>query len=120
MATIKRGDVILVDLPFIQDLSKSKLRPALVIQNNIGNRFSSNTIVLPISTTIPSKSYPTHYKIMASSTFGKKAGLNQDSIVQAETIMTIPQSLVKQKLGSLPLAAMLEIEKRVKVSLALK
>jgi mRNA interferase MazF len=120
MASINRGDVVLVDFFFIQDMSKSKRRPALVIQNDVGNRFSSNTIILSISTTIPAKNYPTHYKIRASSTIGQKAGLNQDSIVQAETIMTIPQSLIAKKLGSLPANAMQEIEKRIKVSLALK
>jgi len=46
MIPIYRGDVVLVNFPFVQDFSKSKKRPALVIQNDVGNRFSSNTIVL--------------------------------------------------------------------------
>ncbi|MDZ7289488.1 MAG: type II toxin-antitoxin system PemK/MazF family toxin [candidate division KSB1 bacterium] len=83
MNSIKRGDVILVNFPFIQDLSKNKERPALVIQNDVGNRFSSNTIVLSISSTVPSKDYPTHYKIKANSTVGQKAGLDKDSIASA-------------------------------------
>ncbi|MFQ5825208.1 MAG: type II toxin-antitoxin system PemK/MazF family toxin [bacterium] len=120
MIPIHRGDIVLVNLPFIQDLSKSKARPALVVQNDIGNRFSSNTIVLSITSMVPSKTYPTHYKIKAESRIGKNAGITKDSIVQAETILTIPQSLIAKKLGSLPQTAMDEIEKRIKISLALK
>jgi mRNA interferase MazF len=116
----RRGEVVLVKFPFIQDFSKSKERPALVIQNDIGNRFSSNTIVLSISSTVPLRDYPTHYRIKVNSTVGQKAGLEKDSIVQAETILTISQSLIVRKLGILPASVMREIEKRIKVSLALK
>lgn len=121
MIAIHRGDVVLVNFPFIQDFSKSKKRPALVIQqNDVGNRFSSNTIVLAISSKLPSRIYPIHYKIIANTPIGKDAGLTKDSIVQAEIILTIPQTLISKKLGSLPSTAMDQIEKRIKVSLALK
>jgi|GEM_PF-5961013 len=53
MVPIQRGDVVLVDLPYIQEFSRSKKRPVLVIQNDIGNRFSTNTIVLAISSRPP-------------------------------------------------------------------
>lgn len=120
MVPIRRGDIVLVRLPFVQDPSKSKTRPALVIQNDIGNRFSANTIVLPISTTIPSKSYPTHYRIKAASAIGKKAGLDKDSIIQGETILTIPQTLINKKLGKLPASAMLHVERCIKISLGMR
>ena len=95
MVPIQRGDVVVVDLPFIQDFTKSKPRPVLVIQNNTGNHFSQNTIVLAISSQPPAKNYPIHYKIAADSPIGKAAGLDKDSVVQAEVILTIPQSLIK-------------------------
>jgi len=118
MILVQRGDVVLAELPFIQDFSQSKRRPVLVIQNNIGNRFSTNTIVLAISSQSPAKEYPTHYRIIADSAIGQAAGLTKDSIIQAEIILTIPQSLIVTKLGTLPEFSMREIEKRIKVSLA--
>ncbi len=120
MEPIKRGDVVVVNLPFIQDFAKSKKRPVLIIQNDTGNRFGSNTIVLSISSQPPSKDYPIHYRINANSPIGRSAGIAQDSVVQAEVILTIPQSLISKKLGKIPESAMREIEKRIKVSLALK
>ncbi len=120
MAQIHRGDVVLVNFPFIQDPTQSKTRPALVIQNDVGNRYSLNTIVLSISSVIPQKRYPTHYKIAANTKLGKKAGLDKDSVVQAENILTLPKALITRKLGSLPASAMDKIDGIIKVSLALK
>jgi mRNA-degrading endonuclease toxin of MazEF toxin-antitoxin module len=119
MIPVQRGDVILVDLPFIQDFTQSKQRPALVIQNDTGNHFSANTIVMAISSQPPAKAYPVHYRIVANSPIGKAAGLDKDSVAQAEIILTIPQSLISRKLGALTEPVMREIEKRIKVSLAL-
>jgi len=120
MIPIYRGDVVLVNFPFVQDFSKGKKRPALVIQNDVGNRFSSNTIVLSISSKVPSKIYPTHYRIEANTPTARSAGLTKNSIVQAEIILTIPQALISKKLGSLPQTTMDEIERRIKISLSLK
>jgi mRNA interferase MazF len=120
MIAINRGDVVLVKLPFIDDRSQDKLRPVLVVQNDVGNRFSPNTIVLSITSTIRDKVYPTQHKIKAKSQTGKSAGLTKDSVVQAEMILTIPKSSIDNKLGSLPPTTMDEIDKRLRVSLALK
>lgn len=119
MVPIQRGDVVLADLPFVQDFTQTKKRPVLVVQNNVGNRFSSNTIVLAISSQPPAKDYPFHFRIPADSDIGKAAGLIQDSVVQAEIILTIPQALISKKLGILSEPVMHEIEKCIKVSLAL-
>lgn len=61
MISIQPGDVVIADLPFIQDFSQTKKRPVLVVQNNTGNRFSTNTIVLAISSQPPAKDYPFHF-----------------------------------------------------------
>ncbi len=119
MISINRGDVLLADMPFIDDRSQQKLRPVLVVQNDVGNRFSPNTIVLAISSSIRPRVYPTHYHIKASTLEGKNAGLTKDSIVKAEMILTISKSSVQKKLGVLPAVTMDEIDKRLRVSLAL-
>lgn len=48
-ADVLRGDVVLVPFPYVTDFKKAKTRPALVIQNNVGNRFGSTVIVALIS-----------------------------------------------------------------------
>ncbi|GEM_PF-6227599 len=56
---------------------------------------------MAISSQPPAKEYPVHYRIVANSPIGKAAGLDKDSVVEAEIILTIPQSLISRKLGAL-------------------
>ncbi len=60
--TFYRGDVVLVSLPFVTDPTRSKVRPAVILQNDVGNRFSPNLIVAAISSQLPRREYPTNLK----------------------------------------------------------
>lgn len=73
---IRRGDVVLVPFPYVTDFRKAKTRPALVIQNDIGNRYGSTVIVALISSSVPEKRYPMHYQILSPSPIAKAAGLS--------------------------------------------
>jgi len=115
----KRGDVVLVPFPFVTDFSKAKTRPAVVIQNDMGNLHSPNLILALISTSIPRKDYPFHYRIVVDSKSAKQSGLSQDSIVKAEIIITIPKSCVVKKIGSFPKEEMEKIDQCLRVSLNL-
>lgn len=112
--SFRRGDVVLVPLPFITDLSQSKPRPALVIQNDVGNRFSPNLIVAAISSRVPDRVYPTNHHLRAGT-----AGLDRDSVVLASVILTIPKSSVLRLLGHLDEATMQAVDACLRVSLAL-
>ncbi|MFQ5341358.1 MAG: type II toxin-antitoxin system PemK/MazF family toxin [Anaerolineae bacterium] len=57
----RRGDIVLVAFPLITDFSQSKVRPAVVVQTDVGNRFSPNLIVAAISSRIPRRAYPTNF-----------------------------------------------------------
>ena len=57
---IRRGDIFLVDLELVVGREQGKIRPALIIQNNFGNKFSPLTIVAPITSKIYSKEFPTN------------------------------------------------------------
>ncbi|KAA0231379.1 type II toxin-antitoxin system PemK/MazF family toxin [candidate division KSB1 bacterium] len=81
MVPIQCGDVVLAGLPFVQDFTQTQKRPVLVVQNNAGNRFSSNTIVLAISSQPPAKDHLFHFRIPANSDIGRAVGLIQDSVV---------------------------------------
>ena len=113
-SSLHRGDVVLVPFPFITDFSQSKPRPALVIQNDVGNRFSPNLIVAAISSKVPAKDYPTNHRLRAGT-----AGLDRDSVVLGSVILTIPQSSVLKLLGHLDEADMQAVDACLRVSLAL-
>ena len=114
-----RGDIVLVPFPFVTDFKKAKARPAVVIQNDIANRFSPNLILALVSSTVPKKSYPFHYRIRGDSKIAAQAGLERDSIIKTEVIVTIPKASILKKIGSLPPEAMLEVNECVKISLGL-
>jgi mRNA interferase MazF len=116
----RRGDVVLIAFPYIQDFAKSKVRPAVVIQNDVGNAYSNNLILASITSQVPEQEFPVHYRVYAGSMIAKEAGLSTDCIVKAETIITIPKERVIEVLGHFPPEAIAEIDRCLRVSLALE
>lgn len=116
----RRGDVVLIAFPYIQDYTKSKVRPAVVVQNDIGNAYSDNLILASISSQVPEQEFPVHYRVYAGSKIAKEAGLTSDCVVKAETIITVPKSRVIEKLGRFPPEAMAEIDRCLRISLDLE
>jgi len=96
---IKRGDVVLVPFPYVTDFKKAKTRPALVLQNNVGNRFGSTVIIALISSSIPEKRYPMHYSVPYPSAVANAAGLKKASVVKMEIIVTLPKRAILKRLG---------------------
>src|SRR5205823_9725039 len=96
----RRGDVLLALVSLVTDSDVRKARPVVVIQNDVGNRFSPNLIVAAITSQLPSRDYPTNLVIRRGSPLGAGAGLDRDSNVQAEVIVTIAKSAVVRRLGS--------------------
>ena len=117
--TFRRGDVVLVAFPLVTDFSQTKVRPAVVIQNDIGNRFSPNLIVAAISSRLPSRAYPTNFIVRLNTPEAKGTGLDRDSVVHADIILTIPKSRVIKTLGRFSDAAMQAIDRCLRVSLDL-
>ena len=118
-AEVLRGDVVLVPFPYVTDFKRAKTRPALVIQNNVGNRFGSTVIVALISSSVPVKQYPMHYTISHPSSVAKAAGLKTTSVVKMETLVTLPRRAILQRLGRLPREAVREVDKALAFSLDL-
>ncbi len=117
--TFRRGDVLLAELPFITTPTEQKLRPALVIQNDVGNRFSPNLIVASISSQLPRRRYPTNVLLRRDSPEAEGSGLDLDSVVQAEAILTISKGAVQRPLGRLNEQAMQAVDDCLRVSLAI-
>src|SRR6266581_9812414 len=116
---VRRGDVVLVPFPYVTDFKRAKTRPALVIQNNVGNRFGSTLIVALISSSVPVKQYPMHYTISHPSPAAKAAGLKTTSVVKMETLVTLPRRAILQRRGRLPREAMREADQALAFSLDL-
>lgn len=110
---VQRGEVYWVDFGVPRGSEQGGRRPALVIQNDIGNRNSSTTIVAAI-TSQQKRQYPFHVEIKAN-----ESGLPQDSTVLLEQIMTISQNRLVSKAGTLSSAKMAEVDEALKVSLEL-
>jgi mRNA interferase MazF len=120
VSELHRGDIVLVPFPYVKDFRKAKTRPALIIQNDVGNRFGSTVIVALISSAVPEKRYPMHYVILHPSPLAKAAGLRTTSIVKMETIVTLPRRAILGRLGSLPREAVREADEALAFSLQLR
>ena len=81
---IKRGDVLLVNFEPVKGSEQGKVRPALVVQNDVFNKYSPLTIVAPITSKVYEKEYPTNVLIRK-----KQANLNTDSTILLNQIRTI-------------------------------
>lgn len=110
---IKRGEIYWVDWSPGRGSEQSGVRPALVIQNDIGNRFSSTIIVASIST-VPERPYPFLIRFTVA-----ESGLGQDSAVNLSQILTIDKMCLGDKCGELSPTKMAEVDEAIKTSLAL-
>lgn len=116
---VRRGDVVLVPFPFVTDFRRAKTRPALVIQNDVGNRFGGTVIVALISSSVPTRRYPMHVPIAYPSPVAQAAGLKAASVVKMETIVTLPKRAILGRLGALPREAVREADEALAFSLDL-
>jgi mRNA interferase MazF len=114
---VQRGEVVLVDFPY--GGGGSKVRPALVIQNDKDNTRLLNTIVAQITSVTRRALEPTQLLILLGSPEGQQSGLRQDSVVNCVNIATIEKAKVLRLLGSLPPATMQQVSDCLKVALEL-
>ena len=112
---VKRGEVYYADLSPSFGCEQGGLRPVVIIQNNVGNKYAPTTIVAPITSSTVKHQIPTHYVIPAG-----EGGLSDpDSMVLCEQIRTIDKSRLKGKLGTLTADTMREIDIKIIISVGL-
>lgn len=113
---IKRGDLVIFDLPVVEGTSvQCGRRVCLCIQNDRGNNYSPTTIVFPL-TTKSKRNLPTHMLIKKDAT----NNLDKDSIVIGEQPTTVGESQFCGKIGHLTREQMREIDKIIKISLGVE
>ena len=109
---IKRGELYLADLSPVMGSEQGGVRPVLVIQNDIGNKYSPTIIVSAITSRLYKAKLPTHISLDANS-----FGLSKDSIILLEQIRTIDKLRLKEKIGELDTLKMKEVDKALLISL---
>ena len=107
-----RGDIYFADLPSAAEHEQFGFRPVVILQNDVGNKFSPTTIVAPLTSKTKKRNQPTHFLIHADS----ENGLHRDSVALLEQIRTIPQSVLVNKIGEIDPSS---IEPALKASLGL-
>lgn len=110
----KRGDVYVVRLDPTEGVEIAKARPAVVIQNDIGNRFSDLTIVAPITSKFDAELYPTEVLVKA-----REGGLNADSVVLLNQIRAVDKRRLSRRLGTLHPSTMMLVDEALAVSVGL-
>jgi mRNA interferase MazF len=112
--SVKRGDIFFADLSPVVGSEQGGFRPVLVIQNDIGNRFSPTVIVAAITAQIQKAKLPTHVEIPA-----ERYGLERDSVVLLEQLRTIDKQRLTDKITHLDEAMMKRVNEALQISLGL-
>lgn len=112
--TVKRGDIYYADLSPVVGSEQGGVRPVLIIQNDVGNRYSPTVIAAAITSQQDKTKLPTHIKINADG-----CGLSRDSVVLLEQVRTIDKKRLKDKMGSLDISSMDMVNRALTVSFGL-
>ena len=111
---IKRGEIYYADLSPVIGSEQGGIRPVLIVQNDVGNKYSPTVIAAAITSQKDKTKLPTHITVGA-----ENCGLSKDSIVLLEQVRTIDKKRLKEKMGSLDSDAMNKVDKALTVSFGL-
>ena len=111
---VKRGDIYYADLSPVVGSEQGGIRPVLVIQNDIGNKYSPTVIAAAITSQINKAKMPTHIELAA-----KDYGLNKDSVILLEQIRTIDKRRLREKIGRIADGLMASVNNALSISFGL-
>ena len=111
---IKRGDIFYADLSPVVGSEQGGVRPVLVIQNDVGNKYSPTIIVAAITSQLKKAKLPTHLEIDAG-----KFGLIKDSVLLLEQIRTIDRKRIRDKIGRCDKEYMMKVDKAIGISVGI-
>lgn len=111
---IRRGDLVVADLSPVVGSEQGGERPVLVIQNDVGNRFSPTVIVAAVTSQIEKSKLPTHVELSA-----REFGLTRNSVVLLEQVRTIDKRRIQKKLGRLDAKTMELVDDALAISVGL-
>ena len=111
---VKRGDIYYADLSPVVGSEQGGLRPVLIVQNDVGNRYSPTVIAAAITSRISKAKLPTHIDVYAES-----FGLARDSVILLAQIRTIDKRRLREKMGHLDDLLMQRVNDAISVSFGL-
>lgn len=111
---VKRGDIYYADLSPVIGSEQGGIRPVLVIQNDVGNKYSPTVIAAAITSQINKAKMPTHIELAA-----KEYGLNKDSVILLEQIRTIDKRRLREKIGRIDEKTMDRVNNALSISFGL-
>lgn len=114
MNNIRRGDIYYADLSPVIGSEQGGLRPVLIVQNDIGNKYSPTVIAAAITSRMTKTRLPTHIDI-----FGDEVGLAKNSVILLEQIRTIDKTRLKEKMGHLENEVMNQVNNAITISFGL-
>lgn len=112
--TVKRGEIYYADLSPVVGSEQGGVRPVLIVQNDVGNKYSPTVIAAAITSQKEKSKLPTHIELDS-----EHCGLSRDSVVLLEQIRTIDKKRLKEKMGSLDTSSMYEVNKALSISFGL-
>ena len=115
MVVVKRGDIYYADLSPVIGSEQGGIRPVLIIQNDVGNKYSPTVIAAAITSQINKAKMPTHIELPAS-----EYGLYKDSVVLLEQIRTIDKRRLREKVAHLDKGLMENVNSALAVSFGIE
>ena len=112
--SVKRGDIYYADLSPVVGSEQGGLRPVLIIQNDVGNRYSPTVIAAAITSRLSKTRLPTHIDV-----FADRVGLVKDSVILLEQVRTLDKRRLKEKMGHLDEGLMRQVDRAIAVSVGL-
>ncbi len=111
---IRRGDIYYADLSPVIGSEQGGLRPVLIVQNDIGNRYSPTVIAAAITSRMGKTRLPTHIDV-----FADKVGLAKDSVILLEQVRTLDKRRLKERMGHLDDSVMQKVNDAISISFGL-
>ena len=111
---VKKGDLFFADLSPVVGSEQGGVRPVLVVQNDVGNKYSPTIIVAAVTSQTGKAKLPTHVQLQAT-----QGGLSKDSVVLLEQLRTIDKQRLKEKIGALSENQLPDVVTALSVSLGI-
>ncbi|MDE7440159.1 MAG: type II toxin-antitoxin system PemK/MazF family toxin [Clostridia bacterium] len=110
--TIKRGELYYADLSPVVGSEQGGVRPVLVVQNDVGNKYSPTVIAAAVTSKINKAKLPTHIELPSN-----MYGLQKDSVILLEQIRTLDKRRLKERIGELSETTMSRVDNAILISL---
>ena len=116
---IKRGDIYYADLSPVVGSEQGGLRPVLIVQNDVGNKYSPTVIAAAITSKMSKTKLPTHIDVLKGAQGCLEMGLARDSVILLEQVRTIDKRRLKEQIGHLDDHTMQKVNVAISVSFGL-